>query len=456
MPSSPPPSDDKDDPNAELDEGFRPNYWFRRIVVAGGVVALIITAVIVITNLTAGSGGQATSGAISADWNRVVLIDERTGSVVLANDAGEEVGRIDTGIRSVLDSAIVGSNAVIVSANETSIVDLAAQTSSSVTIDADGITRPTGSALTTVVGETTGRRGLIIRSNEVIDTDTFAPIAGTRFQWGDSLADPSGRDLLVTDSGNFQSVLFSFDRDEPSYFPGLALAISDDLIVTTQNVGTQATVNVFDHDAEPISTATTSSVRSALIGGDTIQLITVDGEIVTMSPTSGNTDSIGQLELGQIGSGAATVAGDRIVVSGTDGSAIVDDRGAVIATYPDARITGPPEGSTCVVLADDNSDSVVVVGTSDATIVAESDVQEPSFASADGCTVASATPTGYQLMSEGIVSDVDIEDADSLLGLSPDATTVVVQIGSRIALVSGSDDPVDLGPRGRRVGFADL
>ena len=65
---------------------------------------------------------------------------------------------------------------------------------------------------------------------------------------------PSGRDVLVTDSGNFQSVLFSFDRDEPSFFPGLALAIDADLVVTAQNVGSDATINVFDHAGEPITT----------------------------------------------------------------------------------------------------------------------------------------------------------------------------------------------------------
>ena len=69
---------------------------------------------------------------------------------------------------------------------------------------------------------------------------------------------PSGRDVLVTDSGNFQSVLFSFDRDEPSYFPGRALAVDDELVVTTQNVGTEASITVFDHDGEAVTDARTA------------------------------------------------------------------------------------------------------------------------------------------------------------------------------------------------------
>ena len=101
-------------------------------------------------------------------------------------------------------------------------------------------------------------------SGDSIDTDTFAPVVGARYEFTDARSSASGRDLLVTDSGNFQSVLFSFDRDEPSFFPGLALAVDADVVVTAQNVGTNATINVFDHGGDPISTGRTSSVRAGL------------------------------------------------------------------------------------------------------------------------------------------------------------------------------------------------
>ena len=124
---------------------------------------------------------------------------------------------------------------------------------------------------------------------------------------------------------------------QPSYFPGLALAVDDDIVVTAQNVGTEATINVFDHDAQPISSGVTTSVRAAIIGDESIHLITVDGEIVTMSTASGDTESVGRLALGSVEFGVVTTSGDRLVVVGERGSAIVDDTGAEIGNYPGVR-----------------------------------------------------------------------------------------------------------------------
>jgi hypothetical protein len=261
MPSPPTPFDDEADRTFDTstdvstrtsthDDGRQtpasnrePKFWVRRLVVIGGVVAVFATAALVVGSLVTSTSNETASGAVTADWNRVVIVDERTGRVTIDNESGEEVGRVDTGTRS-------------------------------------SISLPTGSALT-LIAAPPGARGLMVHgpSGDVIDTDDAAPIAGTRYEWASALGVPSGRDVLVTDSGNFQSVLLSFDRDEPSYFPGLALAINDEVVVTAQNVGTDAKVDVFDHDREPISSGSSPSVRAALIGDGTIQLVPVDGEL---------------------------------------------------------------------------------------------------------------------------------------------------------------------------------
>ena len=250
------------------DGSTRPNYWFRRGIVIGVVVVAVAVGAIVIAGAIGSNGTDTPTGTVSADWNRIVLVDERTGRVIVDDESGDEVARIDTRTRSVVDAGVVESTAVVVSATATNVVDLDTETSTEFTLDADAITWPSGSGLTMVVASTGGARGLVVSgsSGDVIDTDEFAPIAGARYQWGDARSDPTGRNILVTDSGNFQSVLFSFERDEPSYFPGLALAIDASTVVTTQNVGSKATVNLFDHDGEPISSGSTSSVRAALVG----------------------------------------------------------------------------------------------------------------------------------------------------------------------------------------------
>jgi hypothetical protein len=319
-----------------------------------------------------------------------------------------------------------------------------------------------------IAAATSGARGLLVHgpTGDVIDTDDVAPIGGTRYEWAGSRAVPSGRDILVTDSGNFQSVLLSFDRDEPSYFPGLALAIDDDVVVTAQNVGANAAVDVFDHDGEAIASGATSSVRAALIGDGAIQLITVDGEVVSMSTSSGETESIGQLEIGAVESGVVSTSGDRLIVSGADGSAIVDTDGSVVGTYPQQEpLPGEQAtaGSTCVILTDrsgpDGGGQASIVTLADGSTVNEVDTVAPLWATADGCTLASTVADGYQVVSPEAVSTVTTDG--ELAGLSPDGADVVLTIGRRLSLVDAAtgpvdDDGVDLGPAGRRIGFTRL
>jgi hypothetical protein len=454
---------DEGDELADDVEALQPNYWFRRVIVVGGVVAVIATAAIVIANLTGSSDGSPVSGSVSSEWNRVVLVDERTGRVIVDDETGEELARIDTGTRSVVDSAVVDSTAVVVSAAATSIVDLTDESSTDYTIAADAITWPTGSGLTMIVADTDGARGLIAHAptGDVIDTDAFAPIPGTKYEWSGARSDPTGRDVLVTDSGNFQSVLFSFDRDEPSYFPGLALAVDDDIVVTAQNVGAEATVSVFDHDGEPISSGATSSVRAAVIGDGTVQLVTVDGEIVTMSTATGGTDSTDQLDIGPVASGVVTTSGDRLVVAGAEGTAIVDDAGSVIGTYPDVQTVTQAwgtQGSTCVALTDDAGSQVALVAFDDGSTLNEAEVTAPLFSTADGCTVASSTASGYQITSPESVTAVSVDDDGVLADLSPDGAKVVLEIGARLTLADAATaaDTIDLGPRGRHVAFTRL
>ena len=61
-------------------------------------------------------------------------------------------------------------------------------------------------------------------SGDTIDTDTFAPVVGARYEFASARSSASGRDVLVTDSGNFQSVLLSFDRDPDTREPTVEIA----------------------------------------------------------------------------------------------------------------------------------------------------------------------------------------------------------------------------------------
>ena len=439
-----------------------PNFLVRRAVVVGGVVAVLATASIVVGQLI-GSGSQdSTSGGVGTEWNRVVLVDDRTGRVIVDDEQGEEVARIESGVRSPTASAIVESTLIVAGTDSVVVVDVSSESVDEFDLASDVIVRPSGSALTLLAAAPDSGRAVLAHgpSGDVIDTDTFAPVVGARYEFDGARSSPSGRDVLVTDSGNFQSVLISFDRDEPSFFPGLALAVDADLVVTAQNVGSDATINVFDHAGEPVTTGRTSSVRAGMITDAGVVLVTVEGVIVTMSTSSGDTSDGARLDIGTIESGSVTTNGDRLAVTGTTGTALVGADGELIASYDAQRPAAdlPLTGSTClatVTAGDDAEPQIAVVDTTDGSVLVEASGSEPLLSDASGCTVATTTPSGYDLLSAEGVNQFDTDDL--ALALSLDGESVAIERDGRLALAStdpdGAVDPIDLGPRGRTIHF---
>jgi hypothetical protein len=102
-----------------------------------------------------------------------------------------------------------------------------------------------------------------------------------------------------------------------------------------------------------------------------------------------------------------------------------------------------------------SSEQVSLVAFADGSIVNEADMTPPLHSSADGCTIASSTATGYQVTA--VESVATVTSTGDLVGLSPDGAQVVLELDGRLALAATSagidDEPIDLGPTGRRVAF---
>ena len=191
-----------------------------------------------------------------------------------------------------------------------------------------------------------------------------------------------------------------------------------------------------------------------------VVLVTVEGVVVTMSTSSGDTSDGARLDIGTIESGSVTPGGDRLVVTGATGTALVGADGDVIASYPAQRPAGGQAliGSTCfaTVTADDAAEpQIAVVDTTDGSVLVEASGSEPLLSDASGCTVATTTPSGYDLLSAEGVSRFETDDTARSLSL--DGAALAVERDGRLVL-AGSDpdastDPIDLGPRGRTVHF---
>ena len=199
-------------------------------------------------------------------------------------------------------------------------------------------------------------------------------------------------------------------------------------------------------------------MRAGMITDTGVVLVTVDGAVVTMSPSSGDTSDVSQLDIGTIRSGTVTTAGDRLIVSGATGTAIVGGDGTSIASFEAQRPAG--DGSTCVArISDDQTPEtqIAVVDMTDGSVLVEAAGDEPLLSDASGCIVGTTTPLGYDLMNPAGVQQVQTDD--TALALSLDGAAIAVERDGRLVLDGTGlgdappDDPVDLGPRGRTVHF---
>lgn len=443
----------------------RPNYLARRALVVGGAVAAIALGAIGIGRLIESGDDGDGSGVVDAEWNRVVLVDGRRGELTVVGEDGSEVASYETGIRNATAHRVAGRTAVVADDTSTAVVVLTNGELTEFATGSAAVTVPAGTTLTMLAPNADSSQGLVVHgpSGDVIDTADYAPVTGATYDFARAISAPSGRHVLVTDVGNFQTVLFSFDREEPAYFPGLALAIDDDTVVTAQNVGDQATINVFDHDGESLASGRTESVRAALLGDGSIVLVTVDGTVVTMDLDSGEAETGIPLGVGAITSGAVLPAGDRLVVVGAEGTRVIDPDGNAVGSF--AGMTplddaGALHGAHCVVLTGIDGTGAVVIdartGDPGEQIRLTSDAVSRS---ADGCTVAVDTGDAVDIVTmDGVTATID----GTLGALAPDARAVVVDIDRTLRLAPIDEEadaepvePVELGRTGSSVAFFD-
>lgn len=454
------------------DHGYGPNYLIRRAIVVGLVVALIVAVATAVGWFLREDAAAPGASFTSADWNSVVLVEQSTGTVVLNDKAGMETNRIRLGVRSLTDARIAEKSLVALAESQVAIVDLTRPDDAPVAVDivaSAPILMPSGSAKTLIVRDANSQRALFVHgpSGDVIDSDDFA-IAGARYDTQLARSDAAGRHILVTDAGNFQSVLFSFDRAEPSFFLGLALAVDNTSVITAQNVGNAATVSVYDHAGEQVSSATTASVRGAMLAASNVVVVTVNGDVNLMNRDSGDIQKVSDLAIGTVEAGHVSPRGDRLIMIGSDGTAIVGSDGAVVAEILDARPTSTgidavaPRRNDCLITARADAGDVIVVGLTEGNVIAEAVADAEVFAGADGCEPISPTPLGYQVLTNDGVLRTTV--AGDVIAVSPDGLNVVTDSRNRIALiprVTGTDadddgESIDIGRNGRIVLFADL
>ncbi len=477
------PSSEKTIWDARDDDWHGPNYLVRRVIVVALVVAVIAVAAVLVGRVIGGEDSGSGSGFGSADWNSVVTVDNAAGTVVITDAKGEETNRFQIGLSSLTDTEVVGSTLISVDADSLGVVPLDADAEITIADDVIAVEiastgtllRPSGSAQTVVAQNESSERLVMVHgpTAEVIDTAATGTVPGARYDLAEARTEPDGRHVLVTDTGNFQSVLFSFDRDEPSFFPGLALAVNNDIVVTAVNVGTNANIAVFDHAGDSGVAAQTASVRAGMISSGRVILVGIDGEVLGLSLSSGDITELGSLSIGTVESGDVAIRGDRLIVVGELGTALIDADGTIITELPGARPTTSgidelaPRRTTCLIVEREAAGEVAVVDLETGTVGAEALASPDVLSAADGCQPIVPTSAGYLSLTSEAVSAVTL--VGDVVAISPDGATIGVERANRLELVprataDATDDddaddeiePIDVGRSGRPIFFADL
>jgi hypothetical protein len=457
-----------------------PNYLVRRAIVVGLVVAVIAAVAVLVGRFIGGDGGGSGSSFGSADWNSVVTVDNASGTVVITDTEGEETNRFRFGLSSLTDTEVIGSTLISVDADALGVVPLDADTEITIAEDVTTVEiastgtllRPSGSAQTVVAQNVSSEQLVIVHgpTRQVIDTSATDTVPGARYDLAEARTEPAGRHVLVTDAGNFQSVLFSFDREEPSFFPGLALAVDNDIVVTAVNVGTNANIAVFDHAGDPGVAAQTASVRAGMISSGRVILVGINGEVLGLSLSSGDITELGNLSIGTVESGDVAIRGDRLIVVGELGTALIDADGAIITELPGARPTTSgidelaPRRTTCLIVEREAAGEVAVVDLETGTVDAEALASPDVLGTVDGCQPIVPTSAGYLSLTPESVRPVTL--VGDAVAISPDGGTIGVDRANRLELIprvtdNATDDadgvePVDVGRSGRQIFFADL
>src|SRR5687768_15649393 len=86
------------DDDDEAPSGRQPNYLIRRGLAVGGVVGAVAIGAVAAGSLIGGDDNDTTGGGADADWNTIVLLDERSGIVIVADETGDEEDRFESGL----------------------------------------------------------------------------------------------------------------------------------------------------------------------------------------------------------------------------------------------------------------------------------------------------------------------------------------------------------------------
>jgi hypothetical protein len=431
-----------------------PNYAARRMLITTAAITAIVAAMVVgwrvIRNDDAGSVGAA------RDWDRIAFVDRTTGEVTLLDGEGSTAGtvvgsgRVDEVLTWDRRIALVGTDRIVLldvdEGAEPTIVPFARGDSVTPMTTDEGlffaIGSPTGGDLVIVDGAT----GDTIDVGALAQQDAPLMFAAT-VRWA-----ADGSAFAVADAVNFQTLLVRPGAAAPAYFPDQPVAVGDDLIATSQVVGREADLTLFDMERRSQATGTIEIPASGLIVGDSLLVVSIDGSVFRLDRGDQQAERLGSISIpsnATVRWALPSLDGSRLVVVGSVFEAVIDldGRTKFVTTFTAPVEAAPPvpDWQCLPVGGPGNYHSLIALESGDQ--LADLVGFELTGTASDGCTV---------IGERDGVTEVVTTDGSVRLGnlrratLGPDGRTVVTEtVAGRVELVHIADDltvgdPIDL------------
>ena len=429
-----------------------PNYAARRMLVTTVAITAIVAFGVVGWTVVRGDGDS--SGGSGGDWNEIALVNPTSGAVTVVDRDGETVrtavgrGRV-TEVHTIdRRLALVGPTQIVLDGGDDTTTIPISRTDTVTPIHTPG-------RLHLLVGAPTGGnvRVVDVGSGEVLDIAAMAKAAedglfdepllfAETVRWSsDATA------FAVADAASFQTIVVREGSTDVSFYRAQPVAVADERVATSQIIGGQAEVEVFDTDRESKARVPSPIPAGGLMIDDDLLMVTIDGGVYRVREGEAEAERLARVAVPS----GATVAevrpildGDRLVVIGNVFQAVIDLEGRTVFTTTFTTpldVDVPRPQWTCLPVGGDGTFHSVVT-LDEGEQVADLSGLDVTGVSDDGCSV---------IGDRGGVTEVVAGDGSVSLGrvrsatLGPDGRTVVRSTAARTTELLRIDDDFELG-----------
>jgi hypothetical protein len=431
--------------------GHKPNYAARRMLASTIGVAVLVAAGVLIWRATRDGSAEATPE--TGRWNEVVFVDRSNGAVTSVTPDGHDQGAVPATARTLAVYS-QGSRVALVQDGQIVLTDLGDEAPEIVTIDPNSVVSrlAISDSLWLAVSKSTGGNLVMVDglTGTSYDFAALAEQASPRFYVETLRFDDTGKRFAVADANTFQTVVIDTTADPPvaTFFAAQPLALDDKHVVTSQVVGPQADLSMYDYERSQLARVTDGLPAGGTLVGDDVVVASVDGAVSRFGSGDEAAERIGAIAV----PAGATITppihpsadATRMVVFGGVFEAVVDLDGRTVFTTTFTASVDEPRiepGWTCLPVGGGSTyHSIVELETGEQ--LADLSGLTVTGVSADGCTVVGTRAGASEVVGDG--GSVPLGRVRTA-PLAPDGKAVVVQTTTGATQLLPIDDDWTLG-----------